>query len=147
MDLVKSLLGTFLFVSLSVPAIAQDTSETVDTTEQTFEISLEDNIESFAQTYYYNYGRVRVNRSASAVFYITNNGRSPIYINDVDIDGDAYSGGDNCPRLLFAGQRCRARVTFRPPSVGQHFGEVEFELSGSQDVKVELRGRGVRNNF
>jgi hypothetical protein len=38
-------------------------------------------------------------------------------------------------------------VTFRPFDTGQYRGTLDFDLTGTQDIRVNLRGRGVRGGY
>ncbi len=109
-------------------------------------IVLNDDLRTQDREYFYNFGRVRVNRTASTVFYLRNQGRTPIYINDIDANGSGFKRNDNCSNFLFSGQSCRIRVSFRPTHPGRYEGELEVELTGAEDIRVELRGRGVNRN-
>ncbi len=96
-----------------------------------------------AKNYYYDFGGVRVGHSATARFTLSNNGRFPIYIDSIRTNGQGFADSQNCPRLLFTGQRCRIYVRFSPFNKGQYSGELDINLTGSQDIIVHLRGRGV----
>jgi hypothetical protein len=107
------------------------------------EISINGEVNTL-EHYNYNFGRVRVNRSASASFTLRNRGNFPIYINDIDVDGDGFDESENCPRILTRGNSCRVRVRFEPRNVGTYRGRLEINLTPSEDIRVDLRGRGVR---
>jgi hypothetical protein len=124
----------FLFIAISVPALAEETHEIVLGSE----VGVQD------RDYYFNYGRVRVFDRAAAVFTLRNGGRFPVYINDISLRGDnVFSGNDNCPRILFRDDRCRIRVVFEPRRLALYSGELNVELTPSEDTTVHLRGRGV----
>lgn len=108
------------------------------------EISLNDGIHAQTERYRYNFGQVRVNRSATTSFSLRNRGGIPIYINDIDIEGNGFRKNDNCPRILTRGDSCRVRVRFEPNSVGRYEGRLDIELTPNEDIRVDLRGRGVR---
>lgn len=108
------------------------------------EISINDDIQAQTERYRYNFGQVRVNRSAVASFSLRNRGSFPIYINDIDIEGDGFRKNDNCPRILTRGDSCRVRVRFQPRDTGRYEGRLDIELTPSEDIRVDLRGRGVR---
>lgn len=107
------------------------------------EISVDGNVNAL-EHYNYNFGRVRVNRSATATFTLRNRGSIPLYIQDIDIDGDGFRKSDNCPRILARGNSCRVRVRFEPYEVGNYRGRLDIDLTPASDVRVDLRGRGVR---
>lgn len=108
------------------------------------EISLNDDIHAQTERYRYNFGQVRVNRSETTSFSLRNRGSLPIYINDIDIEGNGFRKNDNCPRILTRGDSCRVRVRFEPHSVGRYEGRLDIELTPNEDIRVDLRGRGVR---
>jgi len=116
----------------------------LEVTEDDQEISLGSDVSAQVQRYHYNFGRVRVNRSEATSFTLRNRGNFPIYINDIDVDGEGFDGHDNCPRILVRGDGCRIRVRFTPYYVGTFRGRLEIELTPSEDIRVILRGRGVR---
>ena len=107
------------------------------------EISLGNDVH-IQERYRYNFGQVRVNRSETASFSLRNRGGFPIYINDIDIEGDGFRKSDNCPRILTRGDSCRVRVRFQPRETGRYEGRLDIELTPSEDIRVDLRGRGVR---
>lgn len=110
----------------------------------THEIQLdESNVQIEAKDYYYNFGYVRIGQHASTRFTLSNNGRFPIYIDSIKINGPSFSSNNNCPRFLLKGHSCRIRVGFAPYAIGQYSGDLKINLTGSQDVIVHLRGRGV----
>ena len=107
------------------------------------EISVDSDV-NILERYRYNFGRVRVNRSATASFTLRNRGSIPLYIQDIDLDGAGFRKSDNCPRILARGNSCRVRVRFEPNYVGDYRGQLEIDLTPAEDVRVDLRGRGVR---
>lgn len=116
----------------------------LEVTEDEQEISLGNDVSAQVQRYNYNFGRVRINRSEVASFSLRNRGNFPIYINDIDLDGDGFRKNDNCPRILLRGDGCRVRVRFEPDYVGRYEGQLEINLTPTEDIRVNLRGRGVR---
>lgn len=112
--------------------------------ENIIDISSEGEVGTLVQNYYYNYGGVRIFDRARAVFTLRNDRRIPIYINDIRLTGDnVFYADDNCPRLLFQGDRCRIRVFFEPRRLLQYRGALEIQLTPTEDIRVHLRGRGV----
>jgi hypothetical protein len=109
------------------------------------EISIGD-VNTETERYNYNFGRVRVNRSATASFSIRNRSSIPVYINDIDISGGGFRKNDNCPRLLTRGNSCQVRVRFEPWNTSDYRGRLDINLTPNEDIRVDLRGRGVRNN-
>lgn len=107
------------------------------------EISVDGDV-NILERYRYNFGRVRINRSETATFTLRNRGSIPLYIQDIDLDGAGFRKSDNCPRILARGNSCRVRVRFEPDYVGIYRGQLEIDLTPAEDVRVELRGRGVR---
>lgn len=131
MKLFNILLLTFF---LGVPAFA----------ERTHEISLGGEAGTLDRDYYYNFGPVRIFDEERATFFLRNTGRIPIYINDIDLRGaNVFSGGDNCPRILFQGDRCRIRVVFEPRRLMVYRANLEINLTPAEDITIHLRGRGV----
>ena len=137
----------FLIVSILslLPMTTFAAEATAETQADEYEVNIDDNDVNVQAHYNYNFGRVRVGNSESATFTLRNRGRIPVYINDIDLDGDnAFHKNDNCPSLLFRGQSCRIRVRFHPQDTGRYHAELEIELTGAEDIEIDLRGRGVR---
>ncbi|MFS4459447.1 choice-of-anchor D domain-containing protein [Bdellovibrio sp. HCB2-146] len=136
----------FLIVSiLSLLPMATFAADVTPAAEQEYEVNIDGDDVNVQEHYNYNFGRVRVGNSESATFTLRNRGRIPVYINDIDLDGDnAFHENDNCPRLLLRGQGCRIRVRFRPMDTGRYQAELNIELTGASDIEIDLRGRGVR---
>ncbi|WP_413568520.1 hypothetical protein ACLWBD_13420 [Bdellovibrio sp. HCB117] len=141
---MKYLIPFLLSMALSTPAFAQDVNDKTSN-EETFEIVLGEQGDVEAQTrhFYYNFGRTYLNQTKSARFYIRNTGGLPIYFNDFDISGNGFWYNENCPRLLFSGQRCSVRVYFRPNYIGNFNGRLDIEMTGAEDIRIHLRGRGI----
>jgi hypothetical protein len=143
---MKYLLMSLLGLMMSLPAFASldaAASEVVKTEAGlNYEITL-DEVQTQTEDYYVNFGRVYVGDRRNAVFTLRNRGSLPIIVQDIDIEGYGFNGGDNCPRILTRGDRCSIRVTFRPRQQGQYRGQVDIELSGHEDIRLHLRGRGV----
>jgi len=138
--LLLLLLG-FLFVN---PALGEEpTTPSPLSQEESFQINLNQEVQIQDQDYYYNFGRTPINTSRSVRFYLRNDGRFPIYINDINIQGEGFRQNENCPNFLFQGQRCSVRVVFRPTHIGPHNGRLDFELTAAEDIQIHLRGRGV----
>ncbi len=132
-----------LFVGLSLfsaPALAQDPAAG---NEDTYEIAFGEEVQAQTKHFYYDFGRTLINTTKSVRFYLRNQGRFPIYINDIDTDGNGFWDNENCPSLLWPGQRCSIRVFFRPQYLGTFLGQTDISLTGSEDIRVHLRGRGV----
>ena len=141
---MKYLLMSLLGLMISVPALASD--EAMVSTQESnlsYEITF-DEVQTQTEDYYVNFGRVYTGDRRTAVFTLRNRGSLPIIVQDIDIDGNGFRGSDNCPRILTRGDRCSIRVTFRPRQQGQYRGQVDIELSGHEDIRIHLRGRGVR---
>jgi hypothetical protein len=128
------------------PATTFAADSNLEITEDQQEISISDDISAQTQHYNYNFGRVRINRSESTSFTLRNRGNYPIYINDINISGESFQENDNCPRILLRGYSCRIRVRFQPYYVGFFQGRLEVNLTPAEDIRVNLRGRGVRGN-
>ena len=141
---MKYLLMSLVCALLSMPASANEASLSVQEQKPTlaYEISVEET-EIKTDDYYVNFGRTRIGERRSAVFTLRNNSSIPIIVQDIDIDGEGFNGGDNCPRFLTRGDRCQIRVTFRPRDQKRYTGQVDIELSGREDIRIHLRGRGV----
>lgn len=144
---MKILLILLLGFSLSVPTFADESLDNTAApqTEETYEITIgdSDDVEIQVQYLNYNFGPTLVNTTRSARFFLRNNGRFPFLINDIDTDGNRFAHQENCPGFLWPGQRCSIRVFFRPNRVGLFFGRLEINLTGREDIIVNLRGRGV----
>ncbi|MNS94443.1 hypothetical protein D3C72_1286610 [compost metagenome] len=140
---MKYLLMSIVSLLMSQPLYAQDTPVATQDPEVTYEINIGDETEIKTINYNYNFGRVYVGDRRNAIFTLRNSSSLPIIIQDIDIDGEGFNGGDNCPRVLLRGDRCSVRVSFRPYNNGQYRGEVDMELSGHEDIRIRLRGRGV----
>lgn len=125
-------------IFLNLPALA-------DVSRNPFEISIApDAIQEQHNRYYsYNFGTVRVNWSQYADFVLRNTGSSVLHIRGVYISGTSYWAWTNCPRYLRPGQRCLARVEFRPWSEGYYTGRLRFALSYG-NIFVDLYGWGSR---
>lgn len=126
------------------PVMTFASTSDLEVTEDEQEISLGTDVGIQVQRFNYNFGRVRVNRSEATSFTLRNRGNYPIYINDIDVEGESFRGNDNCPRILVRGDSCRIRVRFEPYYVGTFRGQLNIELTPSEDIRVNLRGRGVR---
>ncbi|KHD87121.1 MAG: hypothetical protein OM95_16200 [Bdellovibrio sp. ArHS] len=139
--LVLLLLGTIL----ATPVHAQEAPDNSQSRDSTYEISLREPPEIDTQTvhYYYNFGRTALNRLKGVSFTLRNTGNLPLYFNDFDIHGSGFGYEENCPRLLFSGQRCTVRVFFRPTSLGTYSGALDIDMTGAEDIRIHLRGRGV----
>lgn len=133
---MKLLLGFIFGIFISLPSFAA---------KSTLEISLNtQSAQDLATQYYsYNFGSVRVNWSQYADFYLRNNGTSPVQMRGVYITGISFWAWSNCPRVLLPGQRCLARVEFRPWSEGSYFGRLRFAYLGG-NIYINLYGWGVR---
>lgn len=136
----------FLIVSILslLPMATFATDATPASQPEEYEINIDGKEVDVQAHYNYNFGRVRVGSSESATFTLRNRSRIPVYINDIDLDGDnAFQDRDNCPRILLQGQGCRVRVRFHPQFPGRYEAELNIELTGADDIEVDLRGRGV----
>lgn len=142
---MKILLILLLGFSLSVPTFADESLDNTAApqTEDTYEIIVGDDLEIQVQYLFYNFGPTLVHTTKVARFFLRNNGFFPFLINDIDTDGHRFAHQENCPGLLWPGQRCSIRVFFRPNSIGLFFGRLEIDLTGREDIIVNLRGRGV----
>lgn len=140
---MKYLLISIVSLLMSQTVSAQDAPATAQEQDVAYEINIGDETEIKTENYSYNFGRVYVGDRRNATFTLRNSSSLPIIIQDIDINGNGFDGGDNCPRVLLRGDRCRVRVSFRPHNNGQYRGEVDMELSGHEDIRIRLRGRGV----
>jgi hypothetical protein len=143
MKLLSLSLTALLFAT---PGLAQNPDIQETASPEIYEIELNE-VQTERADYFYNFGPTRINDRRSATFSIRNNNSIPVYINDINIEGDGFRARDNCPRLLFRGDRCTVLVTFRPFDTGQYRGTLDFDLTGTQDIRVNLRGRGVRGGY
>ena len=95
------------------------------------------------EEYDYNFGQVRVNRSATTSFTLRNRGGVPLYVQDIDISGVGFRKSDNCPRILARGNSCQIRVRFEPNTEGRYRGQLDINITPASDIRVNLRGRGI----
>lgn len=123
---------------LTAPVFAQEMDATENTDEAVISIT-EDSV-TVLETYNYNFGWVKKNKSESARFRLRNNGNYPFYINDIDTWGKYFSHTENCGGVLWPGQSCRATVKFAPKKVGSWSGALRFDLVGRSDINVNLSG-------
>ncbi|WP_415063874.1 hypothetical protein [Bdellovibrio sp.] len=93
--------------------------------------------------YYYDFGNVRVNWSEYADIYLKNTGSHPLHLRGVFIQGSAFWAWSNCPTWLSPGQRCLARVEFRPWTNGYFSGRLRFAFPDG-NIYVDLYGWGDR---
>lgn len=146
---MKLFVFSLMCLAMSAPAMAYDYSygeaEAYGSHGKNEIVITEDNeAGTEAVNYNYNFGNVRVNRGESTSFTVRNNGRLPFLVDRIRISGDSdFRQNNNCPRVLFRGARCSIRVSFRPQSTGNKSARLEIDLTGSQDINVRLRGRGV----
>lgn len=147
---MRYLLLLLLGFTLSAPALGEEVQNSPNTpavtthNEQNIDISgNEDQVKPQVRYLFYNFGRVRLFDTETATFTLRNRGNYPIYINDIDVSGNNFRGSENCPSLLWPGQRCRIWVSFRPNYIATFNGRVDIWLTGAEDVIIYLRGRGV----
>ncbi|WII73225.1 hypothetical protein QJS83_04980 [Bdellovibrio sp. 22V] len=145
---MKFFFAVLFGLALSIPTHAQeiyDTQAVQPQNEEAYEISLtnDEGAQIKVRNLFYNFRRTRLFTTKSVRFYLRNTGVLPIYINDIDTDGSSFWHSENCPSLLWPGQRCSVRAFFRPTSLGVKTGDIEIELTGAEDVRIHLRGRGV----
>lgn len=89
-----------------------------------------------------NFGTIPHNSSRQQVFTLTNNGQGQIADISLKINGD-FSMRHNCPKVLEAGQSCRAKITLWVTRQGGHMGRFTVRTS-VKDYMYELYGYGDR---
>ncbi|MEK2646401.1 choice-of-anchor D domain-containing protein [Bdellovibrio sp. BCCA] len=140
---MKLLFLLLLSIFFAVPSNADETSAPSLSEEVCGIVIGDEDMQIQTQYLFYNFGRTLVNTTKSVRFYLRNNGRFPFYINSINTNGDRFRDEENCPGVLWPGQRCTIRVLFRPNQVGLFTGSLEVDLIGREDTIVNLRGRGV----
>ncbi|MGZ3769371.1 MAG: hypothetical protein ACXVCP_12005 [Bdellovibrio sp.] len=152
---MKFLLSLLLGISLTVPAFAEENNNTdtntnevaTDSTVIDFTGDTNKDVDALVRTYFHNFGRVPVNGTRSASITIRNSRLVPLLINNIYIQGRGFFRFENCPQYLIFGQSCQVRVFFRPFRPGNFFGVLFINLTGQEDIRVNLFGRGVFRRF
>jgi len=89
-----------------------------------------------------NFGTIPHNSSRQQVFTLTNNGQEPITDISLKISGD-FSMRHKCPKVLIAGQSCKAKITLWVTHQGGHMGRFTV-LTSVKDYMYDLYGYGER---
>lgn len=160
---MKFLLSILFGLSLSIPTFAEEGSDTdnkgkpetliqenaVDDTVS-FEVKYtnnsnqtDDELNTLVRNFTLFFGPTRIFTTKSFRFFITNYRFVPLWIHNISIFGNGFFRTENCPEFLFFGQRCAVRVFFHPTRLGQHQGQLFVNMTGQEDIRVFLFGRGV----
>ena len=89
-----------------------------------------------------NFGTIPHNSSRTQVFTLSNKSEAPITDISLKISGD-FTMRHNCPKVLNAGESCRAKVSLWATRQGGHMGRLTVRTS-VKDYMYDLYGYGER---
>ncbi|MCB0420218.1 MAG: hypothetical protein KDD61_04435 [Bdellovibrionales bacterium] len=108
-------------------------------------LNIEMNSADPANSYSYNFGRVRVNSVRYARFDVTNTGDTPLTFQAASISGPGYSANHSCRGVLEVSEKCLVEIRYWPPFEGFQSGQFQLKFKELSPLVIRLLGQGVKD--